>query len=56
MTFTLRKFWHCEFTEEGNKIRIRKLTFATADKIRELAERGGVTLKLTPDQYAKLKG
>jgi hypothetical protein len=77
MSFALRGSWHCEFTEVDSRIPLpRKLTFATADKVREMAERGGslsnlesrqmleygiqagrggVTLKLTEDQLARLK-
>ena len=78
MSFALHKSWHCEFTEVDSRTPLpRKLTFATADKVREMAERGGalsnlesrhmlefgiqagrggVTLKLTADQLARLKG
>lgn len=77
MAFALRGSWRCEFTEVDSRIPLpRKLTFATADKVREMAERGGalsnlesrqmleygiqsgrggVTLKLTEDQLARLK-
>jgi hypothetical protein len=76
MSFQLRESWHCEFTEVDSRTPLpRKLTFATADKVREMAERGGalsnlesrqmlefgiqsgrggVMLKLTDQQYAKL--
>lgn len=77
MSFALRESWQCEFTEVDSRTPLpRKLTFATADKVREMAERGGalsnlesrqmlefgiqagrggVTLKLTADQLARLK-
>ena len=77
MAFALRGSWRCEFTEVDSRIPLpRKLTFASADKVREMAERGGalsnleyrqmleygiqagrggVTLKLTEGQFARLK-
>ena len=77
MAFALHESWQCEFTDVDSRIPLpRKLTFATADKVREMAERGGalsnlesrqmleygiqagrggVTLKLTADQLARLK-
>jgi hypothetical protein len=37
----LREGWHCQFLEEDCKTSLpRKFTFATADKVREMAERG----------------
>jgi len=76
MSFALHESWQCEFTEMDSRTPLpRKLTFATADKVREMAERGGalsnletrqmleygiqagrggVTLTLTDEQYAKL--
>jgi hypothetical protein len=78
MAFALRESWRCEFTELDSRTPLPcKLTFASADKLREMAERGGalsnlesrqmlefgiqagrggVTLKLTADQLARLKG
>jgi len=69
--------WQCQFIEEDLKTALpKRVTFATADKIRELARRGealgtlenkqalehgiemgrgGVYLRLTPEQYARLK-
>lgn len=69
--------WHCQFLEADLKTSLpRTLTFASPDKIRELARRGeawgdlesrqslehaiemgrgGLYLKLTPEQYAQLK-
>ena len=68
--------WHCQFLEADLKTSLpRTFTFASAEKIRELARRGeawgnleskqalehgiemgrgGVYLKLTPEQYARL--
>ncbi|MGC2401821.1 MAG: hypothetical protein WA510_18640 [Acidobacteriaceae bacterium] len=72
-----RNGWHCQFLEADLKTSLpRTLTFASAEKIRELARRGeawgdlesrqalehaiemgrgGLYLKLTPEQYARLK-
>jgi hypothetical protein len=69
--------WFCQFLEADLKTPLpKKLTFAHADKIRELARRGeawgnleskqalehaiemgrgGIYLRLTPEQYAKLR-
>ena len=77
MSFFLRSGWQVQFLEADLKTPLpRKLTFADADKIRELARRGeawgdsesrqllehaietgrgGVYLRLTPEQHAKLK-
>ncbi len=77
MAFALRQSWHCQFTEEGYRVPLPcKLTFSSAEKVREVAERGGalsnlesrqmldygiqagrggVMLKLTTDQLARLK-
>ena len=77
MSFALRESWHCEFTEVDSRTPLpRKLSFTSADKVREMAERGGalsnlesrqmleygiqagrggVTLKLTGNQPARLK-
>jgi hypothetical protein len=42
MYFMVRDGWYCQFLEPDLKTPLpRKLTFANADKIRELAERGG---------------
>lgn len=77
MTFTRYQGWICEFTEESIPVPIHRLTVASAEKVREMAERGGalsnlesrqmleygiesgrggVTLKLTTEQLASLKG
>jgi len=77
MSFLLHGSWQCEFTEVDSRTPLpRKLSFASADKVRAMAERGGalnnletrqmleygiqagrggVTLKLTEDQYVKLR-
>ena len=77
MFFFFRHGWQVHFLEPDLKTPLpRKLTFADADKIRELARRGeamgtsesrqmlkhaietgrgGVYLKLTLEQYARLK-
>jgi hypothetical protein len=69
--------WYCQFLEPDLKTPSpRKLTFAHADKVREVARRGealgtpeakqilehaiemgrgGVYLRLTPEQYGKLR-
>lgn len=42
MTFMLRDGWRCQFLEEDLKTPLpKKLTFADAEKLFELAERGG---------------
>lgn len=52
MYFLLRDGWYCQFLEADLKTPLpRKLTFASADKVRELAERGG-GLKKTEDRQA----
>jgi hypothetical protein len=77
MHFFIRGGWHVQFLESDAKTVLpRKLMFAHADKIREIARRGealgtlaakeeleraiengrgGVYLRLTPAQYAKLR-
>jgi hypothetical protein len=69
--------WYCQFLEPDLSTPLpRKLTFAHADKVRELARRGealgsleqkqalehaiemgrgGISLRLSPEQYAKLR-
>ena len=42
MSFSLGQGWYCEFLEKDRKTPLpKKLTFASADKVRELAEPGG---------------
>lgn len=42
MSFMLSGGWYCQFLEEDLKTPLpRKFTFATEEKVRELAERGG---------------
>lgn len=42
MAFSHRDAWHCQFLEADLKTPLPpKLTFATSDKLRELAQRGG---------------
>ena len=75
--FFSRDGWQVQFLEPDLKTPLpRKLTFADADKIRELARRGeamqtsearqmlelaiekgrgGIYLRLTPEQYARLR-
>jgi len=77
MSFMLPKGWQVQFLEPDLKTPLpRRLTFAHADKIRELARRGealgtlegkqalesaiengrgGLYLRLTPEQYSRLK-
>jgi len=51
MAFALRESWQCEFTEVDSRTPLpRKLTFATADKVREMAERGGALSNLESRQ------
>jgi hypothetical protein len=78
MYFFKRGGWQAQFSEADLKTPLtRKFTFATPDKIRELARRGepwgtsearqmlelaieqgrgGVYLRLTPEQYSRLRG
>ena len=42
MSFFLSRGWYCQFLETDLKTSLpKKLTFASADKVRELAELGG---------------
>ena len=42
MSFFLSRGWYCQFLERDGKTPLpKKLTFASADKVRELAELGG---------------
>jgi hypothetical protein len=41
--------WHCEFIQDGVKL-LRTFTFATADKVAELAKRGGALKTLEDKQ------
>ena len=51
MSFQLRESWHCEFTEVDSRTPLpRKLTFTSADKVREMAERGGALSNLESRQ------
>jgi hypothetical protein len=77
MQFTRGREWACEFVEESTRATIRRVTVASPEKVREMAERGGalsnlesrqaleygittgrgiVTLKLSAEQLANLKG
>jgi hypothetical protein len=52
MYFMLSHSWHCQFLEADLKTPLpRKLTFATADKVRELVERAG-GLRTTENRQA----
>jgi len=76
LAFTRDRGWVCEFVEESTRTTIRRLTVASLEKVREMAERGGalhdlaakqaleygiasgrggVTLRPTTEQLAKLK-
>jgi hypothetical protein len=47
MSFSLSKGWYCQFLEADMRtILPKKLTFASADKVRELAELGGAIANL----------
>ena len=50
MTFTRSEGWICEFTEESIRVPIRRLTVASPDKVREMAERGGALSNLESRQ------
>ena len=42
MSFFLSRFWNCQFLEKDRKTPLpKKLIFASADKVRELANLGG---------------
>jgi hypothetical protein len=52
MYFFLRSGWHCQLLEADLKTALpRTFTFASADKVRELAQRAG-GLKSTVDRQA----
>lgn len=47
MSFFLHKGWYCQFLETDRKTPLpKKLTFASANQVRELAELGGATANL----------
>jgi hypothetical protein len=47
MAFSLGQGWYCQFFEIDRKTSLpKKLTFASADRVRELAELGGATANL----------
>ena len=47
MSFSLSQGWYCQFLEADMRtILPKKLTFASADKVRELAELGGAIANL----------
>lgn len=50
MTFTRGRGWICEFTEESIRVPIRRLTVASPEKVREMAERGGALCNLESRQ------
>ena len=51
MHFMLRSAWRCQFLEPDLKTPLpRKLTFSSAEKVRELAERGGAFTDLADRQ------
>jgi hypothetical protein len=60
MSFFLSRGWYCQFLEMDLKTSLpKKLTFASADKVRELAELGGATANLENKrmlEYAIIKG
>jgi hypothetical protein len=41
LSFIRGRGWVCEFVEDATRAMIRRLTFASPDKVREMAERGG---------------
>ena len=45
MSFFVNEGWYCQFLET-DRTSSRKLTFASADQVRELAELGGATANL----------
>jgi hypothetical protein len=50
MTFTRGRGWVCEFVEESTRATIRKLTVASPEKVREMAERRGALHNLESRQ------
>jgi hypothetical protein len=60
MSFLLRRGWYCQFFETDLKTSLpKKLTFASADKVRELARLGGAITNLESSQmfeYAIIYG
>lgn len=51
LSFMLRDGWHCQFLEPDLKsVLPRKLHFKSAEKVRELAERGGCNMNLEARQ------
>jgi hypothetical protein len=53
MHFMLTSGWYCQFLEADLKTPLpRTLTFATADKVRELIERAGGLRSSTEDRQA----
>jgi hypothetical protein len=51
MSFFLSRFWYCAFLERDRKTPLpKKLTFASANKVRELAELGGAIADLESRQ------
>ncbi len=60
MSFFLSRGWYCQFLEMDLKTSLpKKLTFASADKVRELAELGGATANLEKRrmlEHAIIKG
>jgi hypothetical protein len=51
MSFMHSKGWYCQFLEEDLKTSLpRKFTFATSDKVAELAQKGGGLTNLESKQ------
>jgi hypothetical protein len=51
MVFSMGQGWYCQFFERDRKTSLPKtLTFASSDKVRELAELGGATADLKSNQ------
>ena len=51
MSFFLSRGWYCQFLETDLKTSLpKKLTFASADKVRELAKLGGAIANLESRQ------
>lgn len=50
MTFARGRGWICEFREESIRVPIRHLTVASAEKVREMARRGGALSNLESRQ------
>jgi len=55
MSFMQRDGWYCQFLEEDLKTPLpRKVTVSTAEKVREMARKGGASMNLESHQALEL--